>query len=187
MGMRLQDRGARPYHFSAFAARVARCRHLSQPTMRFWQRRKVRKSTLASRLSGSIHIHHHVLLLATIPQSTWAGKGRCSLKEIVEKLRAQCLDGWLIQRGEKAGKSRTRGEAVALKQRRNIVGKRSETIIKSGQGGFPTESIAQQHDHEINGVIGSKAGTGKSHVLFERRDDPGLHEHVSHCGHFLHP
>src|SRR5690348_12470978 len=82
MGMRLQDRGARPYHFSAFAARVARCRHLSQSTMRFWQRRKVRKSTLASRLSGSIHIHHHVLLLATIPQSTWAGKGRCSLKEL---------------------------------------------------------------------------------------------------------
>src|SRR6266568_8149187 len=104
MGMRLQDRGARANHFSAFAAGVARCRYLSQTTMRLRQRREVRKSTLASRLSGSIHIHHYILLITTIPQSAWAGKGGGSLKEIMEKLCAQRLDRLLIQSGEKAGK-----------------------------------------------------------------------------------
>jgi hypothetical protein len=75
--------------------------------MRVRQRRKVRKSTLASRLSGSIHIHHHVLLIATIPQSARAGKGGRSLKQIREKLRAQRLKRLLIESGEKARKSGT--------------------------------------------------------------------------------
>ena len=107
MGMRLKKRGARPYHFSAFAACVAGCSHLSKTTMRLRQRREMRKGPLASHLPGPIHIHHHVLLLETIPQSAWAGEGGCPLQQIVEKLRAQRLDRFLIQSSEKAEKGGT--------------------------------------------------------------------------------
>src|SRR5689334_16414232 len=101
MGMGLQDRGARAHHFSAFAAGVARDRYLSQTTLRLWQRWQVRKSPLASGLSGSIHIQHHVLLIATIPHSARTGKGGCSLQQIREKLDAQGLDRFLIERRKK--------------------------------------------------------------------------------------
>ena len=105
--MCLQDGGARAYHFSAFAARVARFGDLRQTTMRLWKCGKVSKNPLASRLPGSIHIDDHVLLIETIPHSTWTGKGGSSLKKILKKLGAQCLDRFLIQSGEKAGKSGT--------------------------------------------------------------------------------
>ncbi len=76
-------------------------------------------------LPGSIHIHHHVLLVETIPHSAWAGEGGGSLQQIVEKLRAQGLNRRLIQSGEKAGKGRTRGKVLALKQGEKILRKRS--------------------------------------------------------------
>jgi hypothetical protein len=126
----------------------------------------VRKSPRARGLSGSIHIHHHIVLIATIPQSARAGKGRGSLQQIREKLDAQRLDCFLIQSSKKAGKGRTRGKAVAMKERRNIVAKRSKTIIKGFQSRFPTERIAHQHDDKIDGIIRSKAGSGKLHLLF---------------------
>ncbi len=76
---------------------------------------------------------------------------------------------------------------MAMKQRQKIVRKRSKTIIKGRNRGFPTESIAEQHDDKIDRVICAKAGTGKLHVVFESRDDPGLSKNVSDCCYFLHP
>lgn len=185
--MRLQHGGACANHFSAFAARVARGRHLSQTTMRLWQRWQVRKSPLTSRLSGAIHIDHHVLLIAAIPDATWTGKRRCALKEIVETVPAECLHGWLIQGSEEARKSRARREAVTPKECRHVVLKRSQAIIQGLEGPFSTERIAQQHKHEINGVIGSKASTSTLHLLVQSRKNPHLREDVSEHGNFLHP
>ncbi len=70
---------------------------------------------------------------------------------------------------------------------RNIVSKRRKAIIKGQNRRFSTESIAQKHDHEIDRVIRSKAGTGKLHVILESRDNPSLGENVSDCCYFLHP
>ena len=126
-------------------------------------------------------------LTHAIPQSTWSGESGCSLKEIRLKLRAECLHRFLIQSGEKAGQGGTRGEVLAIKQCQKLLHKRSKTIIKGRNRWFPTESIAEKHNHEIDRVVRSKASTGKLHLVFDGRDYPGLGENVSHCRDFFHP
>src|SRR5438309_2181425 len=72
-----------------------------------------------------------------------------------------------------------------MKEGSNLVSKRRKALIKGQNRRFSTERIAQQHDHEIDRIIGSKAGTGKLHMLFKSGDDPSLGENVSHDGDFL--
>src|ERR1700730_2244960 len=74
-----------------------------------------------------------------------------------------------------------------MKEGSTLVSKRRKALIKDQNRRFSTERIAQQHDHEIDPIIGSKAGTGKLHMLFKSGDDSGLGEKVSHDGNFFHP
>src|SRR5205823_11984235 len=69
MGMRLQKRRAGAHHFPSLAPLVARSTDLIKTTMRRGQRWEVGKGSLASRLFGAVHIHDHILLVATIPQA----------------------------------------------------------------------------------------------------------------------
>jgi hypothetical protein len=65
------------------------------------------QGSLTSGLSGSIHIHHHPVLILSIPQTYWSRQKGFSGQQIVLKLSAKCLDGWFIQSGKKAGERRT--------------------------------------------------------------------------------
>src|SRR5450759_1134611 len=68
MGMSLQKRGAGSHHFSSLASLLPWSRHLIETTMGCGKRWEVGERTLASSLPGPIDIHHHILLVDTIPQ-----------------------------------------------------------------------------------------------------------------------
>jgi hypothetical protein len=93
----------------------------------------------------------------------------------------------LIQGGQKTRKGGTRGEVMAVKQREEDVGKGSKTFIKGLKGGFATDGITEQHDHEINRVVGTKTGASKSDVLLHGCEQADMREYLGHHCYLSHP
>src|SRR6266702_3077430 len=184
MGMRLQKRGAGAHHFPSLAPLVPRSRDLIKTTMRRGQRWELGKGSLASRLFGAIDIHDHILLVEPIPQAADRGE-RGSRHQICLKERAQSLYGRLIQGCQKPRKGRPRGEELAAKEGHEWFGKGQQSRIKCFEGRFATESIPDQHDHEINGIVVTKTRSGKLHVILDGFQKAGVLEHLSHHRHFL--
>ena len=69
MRMGLQKRGAGSHDFSSLASLVPWGRNLIETAMGCGKRWELGERTLAGGLPGPIDIHHHILLVATIPQA----------------------------------------------------------------------------------------------------------------------
>jgi hypothetical protein len=137
-------------------------------------------------LPGSIDIHHNILLVETIPQAADRGEwGSCH--QIFLKLRAQCLHRCLIKSAEKTREGRTIRQAIALKECHEDVGKGGKTLIKSMQGTFAAESIAEKHDHEINRVVRTKTCASKLHLVLDGFEQADMPQDLSESCHFSHP
>ena len=88
MRMLLSQDGAGPHNFSPVAALIAWSAHLIKPTMRSRQGFRLRQSSLAGRLSGSIHIDHQPRRTCPVAQAA-EGRKRRARKQIIVKERAR--------------------------------------------------------------------------------------------------
>ncbi len=59
--------------------------------------------------------------------------------------------------------------------------------VVGGEATFTAESIAEKHDHKINGVVDAKTRTSKSDVLLNGFEQTDMPEHLSHRCHLSHP
>ena len=186
MRMGLQKRGAGSHDFPPLASLVSWGRNLGETSMRGGQRWELRECALTSGLPGSIDIYHHILLVKTIPQAADRGE-RGSRHQICLKLRAQSLHRWLIKGGEKTREGRTIWQPIALKECHEDLCKWGKTRVVGIEGSFTAESIAQQHDDEINGVIGAETCASKLHLVLDGCEQADMPQDLSESCHFSHP
>ncbi len=73
---------------------------------------------------------------------------------------------------------------MTTKERHESVGKGQESLVKGLQRAFTTETIADQHNHEINGIVLAKACAGKLHAFLDGFQDAGRDQHLSQGGSF---
>src|SRR5260370_37556708 len=76
---------------------------------------------------------------------------------------------------------------MTTKERHESVGKGQESLVKGLQRAFTTETIADQHDHEINGIVLAKACAGKLHAVLNGFQDASRDQHLSKGGSFCSP
>ncbi len=110
-----------------------------------------------------------------------------SRHQICLKERSQRLHGRLIQGCQKSRKCRARGEELAAKQAHTCFSKGPQSLIKCFEGRFATESIPDQHDDEIHGIVVTTTRSGKRHVLLDGFQKASVLEHLSHHSHFSQP
>src|SRR5205807_6370901 len=166
MGMGLQKRRAGAHDFSSLASLVPWSGNLIETAMGYGKRWEVGKRTLASGLPGPIDIHHHIRLVATIPQAAARGEGG-ACQQIFLKLRTQCLHRSLIKGGEKTREGRTIWQTLARKECHEDGGPGGKPLIKGLQGRFAAEGIAHKHDHEINRVIRPETCARELHLVLD--------------------
>jgi len=78
-------------------------------------------------------------------------------------------------------------QTIAVKECHEDVCKGGKTLIKSLQGPFSAESIAQKHDHEVNRVIRTETCACKLHMVLDGFEQADMRQNLSESCHFSHP
>jgi hypothetical protein len=180
--MRLKDRRTNSCDFSSLAAKIAGSTDLLKASMGSRKFGKRGKSSLSCRLFGSIHIDDQPMVTLAIPQATRRKGLGGSQDQIVEKQRAQRLDGWLIQSGKIATQSAAMGQALATKERHKGLGKRLKSLIKCEQGWFCTHRVSDEDGDKIHEFIGPESRTRKTDLFLDVFEDARCDEDLRHDG-----
>ena len=109
------------------------------------------------------------------------------VKQILLKEASQGLNRGLIDGFEEAAQRAAIRQFIPSKQSHKRGSEGQKALVEGFEGGFPTQTIADQDDHKIDGVIDPEASASKADTLGYLLKQIQMGQIVSHDGHFPQP